>query len=156
MLLKYKCDLYTTIVILMAVQTFPSAAFLPPTLVFQEHSKKTQNQTKPKTKQPPNPSPSPKLALPWLSEHLALFVRISQNIMKNTVSPCLHCLNASPWITFRLQVSNSFINRVYFRLIMHRVMFLIEVLWVYKKIPRCGAVDSVIRAKGCTRPCWCL
>lgn len=53
----------------------------------------------------------------------------------------LHCLNTSPQITSRMLVSNGFINRTsfklsYYWLVMHRVMCLIEILWVYKKSPR--------------------
>ena len=136
MLVKYKCSLNTTILILMA---FWASFHLLHFCLLNWSPKST-------IKKKPNPSPSPKLALPWLSENLAVCVRIPQCTMKQEEycffsggAPCLCCLNASPQITFRLLVSNSFINRTYIRLsyvwLTHRVMCLIEILWVDKKIP---------------------
>lgn len=63
-------------------------------------------------------SPSPKLALPWLSANLAVSIKILQNTMEEYCffsggAPCLSCLNISPWITFWLLDSNSFIYITY-------------------------------------------
>lgn len=113
MLVKYKCNINTAILILMA---FWASFHLLHFCLLNRFPKST-------IKKPTTLSPSPKLALPWLSENLALCIRIPQCTMKQEEysffsggAPCLHCLNASPQITSWLLVSNSFINRTYFRL----------------------------------------
>lgn len=139
-LVKYKCNLNTTILILMV---FWASFHLLHFCLLNWSLKITIK----KPKKPSNPSPSPEVVLPRLSENLAVCIRIPQCTMKQEEhcffsggAPCLHCLNAFPQITFWLLVSDSFINRTYFRLsyvwlIMHSIMCLIEILWVYKKIP---------------------
>lgn len=81
-------------------------------------------------------------------KNLAVCITIPQSTMKpeeNGIiisffsggAPFLHCLNISPQITSWMLVSDSFINRTSFRLgydrlSMHRIMCLIEILWVHK------------------------